>query len=170
MKIKKICAAAMGAVMAVNAAAVRADEELPSGVDISVKATYKGTEPETVKSFDIIWGKMEFVCTEKGVNRWDESACDYSFETDYIWTGEGTGVKVTNHSNVDAEVEFSFTPDEKYPRLSGKLSTEKAVLEKGKIGEPENADFAESFLTLNGVPDGLQADFSQVGKVTVKIS
>ncbi len=160
----------MCAVIAVNIAAVNADEELPCEQEHSVKATYKGTEPETVKSFDIIWGKMEFTCTEKGVNRWDENACDYSFETVYCWTAEGSSVKVTNHSNVDAEVEFSFTPDEKYPALSGTLSTQKTVLEKGEIEKPENADFAESFLTLNGVPYDLQGDFSQVGKVTVKIS
>lgn len=165
--------AALLAAMAIMAAPATA-LALGSGdtQNIEVKAKYSGgTTTPAVYSVNIVWEKMEFTYSEGSSRSWDPDTHQYSTgSTKSSWKADGNTVTVTNHSNVDVTVGFSYAPVEKYKAVTGKLSTMSKTLNAGVENKPDEADSVTSTLSLSGALDSGVTSFTKVGTITVSIN
>lgn len=140
--------------------------------EIPVLAKYSGgTTTPDVYSVNISWGNMKFTYSEGSSRRWDPDTHQYSTgSAKSSWKADGSTVTVTNHSNVDVTVEFSYAPVAQYQAVTGTLSTTSKTLNAGQVGEFDKADSVTSTLTLSGTLPSSVTDFAQVGTITVSIT
>lgn len=138
-----------------------------------VSGTYVPAGPGTeVISFDISWGVMSFTYTPS----WDPST-----HTDMggTWTATGNTVTVTNHSNVDVNVTFTFASVNSLATIVGSTFTydksgfnpnSVVKLTAGVVGQVYSADNVTATLTLAGsLPETHEAG-SKIGTVSVIVS
>lgn len=119
MLMKKILAIILALAMAtVPAVAVLAAENGSSSVNgesgssINVSGTYTPPgNPDTVISVDIAWDEMRFTYSQGSLGTWDPGTHDYINPGQGSWTTDTATIAITNHSNTDIRVDFSFTID-----------------------------------------------------------
>lgn len=139
--------------------------------DIQVMAKYSGgTTTPDVYSVNISWGNMKFTYSEGSSRSWDPDTHQYSTSSTKSWRADGNTVTVTNHSNVDVTVRFSYAPVEKYKAVTGQLSTTSETLDAGVENQPASADSVTSTLTLSGALPSSVTEFAHVGTITVSIT
>lgn len=148
----------------------QADSAKPAPQSTAVKAQYVDTSTTaTVYSVDVSWGAMEFTFTKSGDKTWNADTHTYTDNTRTAWTATGNTVTVTNHSNADVDVAFSFTAQEAYRAVTGSFSTASKTLKAGAEGKPNEADKVISTLTLRGdLPETVKS-LTTIGTVTVTI-
>lgn len=147
--------------------------------DITVNAKYvDNTATRDVISADIEWGAMEFTYTVGGTKKWDAENHKYTVENSTSgWSENGNTIKVTNHSNVDINANFSYTKDANntldgsFTYGNGKTAANGTVkLNAGVENQKDSADYVIATLTLSGTPSNTMKTLTKVGTVTVKIT
>ncbi len=142
----------------------------------SVNARYSDSVGcPTVVSVKVEWGVMEFTYSVGGTWDWDATTHTYTNNEVAHWSADGNTVSVTNHSNVDVDVEFNYEP------VSGNslvgsfafdktANNNKVALSAGELNNPNGADRVVATLTLSGTLAESVTESTQVGTVTVKIT
>lgn len=139
--------------------------------DIDVMGRYQdNTNNPTVYSVDVTWGAMEFTYTESGAMTWNPEDHTYSDNTSAVWTANGNTVTVTNHSNADVDVSFSFAALSAFESVSGSFDIPSDKLAAGIEGSYDTADEVTASLTLGGTLDDSATDYTKIGTITVKIA
>ena len=135
-----------------------------TGTTIDVSGTIVETEAETCISVDVKWTSMEFTYTEGEKGDWNPGNHSYGPDADGSWTGAGT-ITVTNHSNADVTVDFSFDTEH---GVTGEFTADTLELDtaEGTIyGEaPEDST---TFSITDGV---ITEDVEVLGTITVAIA
>lgn len=130
-----------------------------------------GEGTETVYSVKIEWGAMNFTYSNAG--KWDANTHTYEDKGSWTVTG-GDTVTVTNHSNVDVKVTFTFTKDTTTDKSTyeGKMSVKENTLAAGKENKPDDADCDKvtSQLTFTGALNHTVTTATKLGTVTVTIA
>ena len=138
-----------------------------------VSGTYVPAGPGTeVISFDIAWGAMSFTYTPS----WEPST-----HTDLggTWTATGNTVTVTNHSNVDVNVSFTFDSLNSLATIVGSTFTYSKTeftpnsvvkLAAGVVGQVSAADNVTATLTLTGSLPETHESGAKIGTVSVMVS
>lgn len=70
----------------------------------------KNTVGGDVISVDIQWDSMNFEYKDSDVGQWQPEDHTYEYKTPGGWIEKKAGIQVTNHSNVDINVDYSFAP------------------------------------------------------------
>ena len=134
MNMKKLGAAVLALAMAmslcVTAFATEPTSETITSTEadqntqtIDVTGVYSG-DPSTTYSVDVEWGAMKFTYNANGKTQWNPQTHEYDLTDDgkaAEWSYDGNTVTVTNHSNKDVNIAFSFAKDES---VKGKYTTE----------------------------------------------
>lgn len=137
-----------------------------TGGTIDVSGTFEAAaDAAPVISADIEWTAMEFTYTEGTIGVWDPTSHSYINGTEGSWDGEGT-ITVTNHSNVDVTVGFSF--DSEYG-VTGEFTADTLELDAAEVGTAR--DEADSDSTTFSIVDGvITTDVTVLGTITVTIA
>ncbi|MFA5561431.1 MAG: hypothetical protein WDA00_02170 [Eubacteriales bacterium] len=136
-----------------------------------VKGTYQaGASASVVLSVDVTWGSMEFTYTDASEGTWNPTTHTYEDIEPAAWTvaADANKITVTNHSNTDLRVNFSYTPGENYDGISGTFSNSFVDLATAVGTTVAGAPTDSTFLTLSGDLDS-DADQTVIGSVTVTL-
>ena len=138
---------------------------------IDVEARYESSAvTPTVYSVDVSWGAMQFTYSESGTLDWDPDSHTYSDNTEAGWTSEGNTVAVTNHSNTQVTVSFSYDSLEDYAEVSGSFDKASFVLPSAENRNLDDGELKEqASLLLEGTLDERNTEFARVGTITVTI-
>ena len=137
----------------------------------NVKGTYvSGGTAAIVYSVDIKWGSMEFTYTTASQGTWNPQTHQYDGATTAGWSyADGANeVEVTNHSNRDVTVTFSYEKAAGYDSITGEFDVAAKTLEAGEVGNVDGAAGVTATLTLSGSLASNVTTSTKVG--TVKIS
>lgn len=138
--------------------------------EIDVEGKYQdNTTVSTVYSVDVTWGAMQFTYSENGSMTWNPADHTYSDNTTAGWTANGNTVTVTNHSNAEVTVSFSFDALSSFSAVTGSFDIAADTLEAGVEDGYDTADEVTSTLSLEGTLDENVTDFTKIGTITVNI-
>lgn len=138
--------------------------------EIEVTAKYASSSvTPNVYSVDIEWSSMNFTYTEQETATWNANDHSYSVSTDAGWDKTTATVKVTNHSNVDVNVDVTYTAVGS-TGITGTITNGSAALDAGVVGNYAGADSQTATLTISGTPnDAVTADGVKIGTIKVTI-
>jgi len=193
MKMKKLSAVVLALAMAMSLCTTAFATEpnrnskistLPGNQDITVTGTYAGDPSETY-SVDVVWGAMEFTYNANGKTQWNPEQHEYILADGGAaakWEYEGNTVTVTNHSNKDVNVSFSFAKDTSvkgnyegvfaYDGSINKASADTVKLNAGVEHAYDKADKVVATLTIaDGYLDASNKNANlTLGTITVTVT
>lgn len=138
-----------------------------------VKGTYvAGGTAATVYSIDITWGSMEFTYTDASAGTWNPETHQYDNMVAAKWScaADANKIQVTNHSNVDVTVQFSYASESGYSEITGTFSAAKLNLASAVETEPLNAPSGSATLSLSGALSSEKTTSTKIGTVTVTLA
>lgn len=138
-----------------------------------VKGTYvAGGSAATVYSVDIAWGSMEFTYTDASVGTWNPDNHKYDGAEEAKWScAKGADeIKVTNHSNADVTVNFSYAPESAYNGITGTFSNVTLHIGNAENTELSNAPSGSVTLGLKGALSSEKTASTKIGTVTVTLA
>ena len=125
--------------------------------NISVKAKYvEDIKASKTIQADVVWGKMEFTYNMSGTKTWNAKTHEYDIDTNGKWSAKGNDISVTNHSNRDIDVDFT------YDEVTIPTAENKAV--------DDEILTISTDLTLSGGLSSDVTDLTKVGNVAVTIA
>ncbi|MBQ3003015.1 MAG: hypothetical protein IJD82_04730 [Clostridia bacterium] len=138
--------------------------------EIDVTAKYESsTVTPAVYSVDIQWTGMTFTYSQEDTRVWNAANHTYETVSEGAWDKTTATVTVTNHSNVEVEVNVAYTPIEN-TGVVGTLTDASAVLNAGVEGDYEGASSATATLTISGTPqNSVTAEGIKVGTLKVTL-
>ena len=97
--------------------------------NISVKAKYvEDIKASKTIQADVVWGKMEFTYNMSGTKTWNAKTHEYDIDTNGKWSAKGNDISVTNHSNTDIDVDFTYEPLDKYSLVKGEFTYDEVTI------------------------------------------
>lgn len=169
--ISTIMALALVATLSTAAFAAAADDA-DIKKDIGVNAKYvEDIKTSKTISADVVWGEMEFTYSVNGTKTWNAKTHEYDIDTNGKWSAKGNDISVTNHSNRDIHVDFTYEPLDKYSFVKGEFTYDEVT-----IPTAENKAVDDEFLTISTdltLSGGLSSDvtdLTKVGNVAVTIA
>ena len=140
--------------------------------DIGVNAKYvEDIKTSKTISADVVWGEMEFTYSVNGTKTWNAKTHEYDIDTKGEWSAKGNDISVTNHSNTDIDVDFTYEPLDKYSFVKGEFTYDAVT-----IPTAENKAVDDEILTISTdltISGGLSSDvtdLTKVGNVAVTIA
>lgn len=139
-----------------------------------VKGTYvAGGSAATVYRVDIAWGSMEFTYTDASVGTWNPDNHKYDGAEEAKWScaAGADKIEVTNHSNADVTVNFSYASEGAYNGIIGTFSDNSQL----KLDSAENTEFSNApsgsvTLGLEGALSSGATQNTKIGTVTVTLA
>lgn len=169
--ISIVMALALAATLSTAAFAAEADDGNIKK-NISVKAKYvEDIEASKTIQADVVWGKMEFTYNMSGTKTWNAKTHEYDIDTNGKWSAKGNDISVTNHSNTDIDVEFTYEPLDEYSVVKGTFTNDEFTIPtaEGKAVNDESLTISTD-LTLSGGLSSDVTDLTKVGNVAVTIA
>lgn len=140
------------------------------GTDVKAKFV-DGVETPEVCSVDVSWGSMEFTYSESGKKTWNPNTHEYIYDTESGWSENGNVITVTNHSNRDVNVNFSFNAIPDYDnKIRGVFDKTSFVLKNAEGTKVNDAPKNTATLKLSGVIDKEINEYTKVGSVTITLN
>lgn len=175
--MKKIIAIILTLVMlsAASVTAIAASPVTSQGESDSaeVKGTYvAGGSAATVYSVDIAWGNMEFTYTDASEGTWNPETHQYDNVVDAKWScgADANKISVTNHSNSDVTVKFTYDSESGFDGISGTFSDAELTLPSAVNTERDNAPAGSTNLSLDGALSSGASEKTKIGTVTVTLA
>lgn len=138
-------------------------------IDVQAKYTNGTTTPD-VYSVNVTWGAMQFTYSASGTREWNPSTHQYTDNTTAGWSASGNTVTVTNHSNKDVNVTFTYAKASGFDGVNGAFSVDSDTLAAGAEGNVAGADSVITELTLSGTLASTVTEFTKIGSITVSLS
>lgn len=144
---------------------------VPGNQNIDVEAKYvDNTTTPGVYSVDVQWDNMQFTYSKTGTKAWKSDTHTYTDNTNGSWSVDGNTIKVTNHSNRELNVSFTFSKEVSITEnISGNFSIETKDLNAGIENNVGGADSVTSALTLVGDLGKNKTAFTKIGAITVSL-
>lgn len=169
--ISIVMALALAATLGTAAFAAEADDGNIKK-NISVKAKYvEDIKASKTISADVVWGEMEFTYSVNGTKTWNAKTHEYDIDTNGKWSAKGNDISVTNHSNRDIHVDFTYEPLDKYSFVKGEFTYDEVTIPtaENKAVDDEILTISTD-LTLSGGLSSDVTDLTKVGNVAVTIA
>ena len=138
--------------------------------EIDVNARYKTVSKAPASySVDLAWSDMTFTYTRENTLTWNAKDHSYKSRGSGKWDKTKGTITVTNHSNVDIQVNITYTPLEG-TGITGTLRNGNRKLKAGKEGDYEGADSMTATLTISGKPSEAVTDReTKIGSLKITI-
>ena len=137
-------------------------------IDVKAKYSVVSNTPASY-SIDLSWTDMTFTYTRTDTHIWDPLTHTYKTGSKSGWDKTRGSITVTNHSNVDVQVEVEYLP-EPDTGIKGILKNASAKLKAGAIGDYAGADSMTATLTVSGTPKEItDATETNIGKLKITI-
>ena len=136
-------------------AAVADDADIKKDIGVNAKYVEDIKTSKTI-SADVVWGEMEFTYSVNGTKTWNAKTHEYDIDTKCEWSAKGNDISVTNHSNTDIDVDFT------YDEVTIPTAENKAV--------DDEILTISTDLTLSGGLSSDVTDLTKVGNVAVTIA
>lgn len=169
--ISIIMALALAATLSTVVFAAEADDgNLKKNISVKAKYVEDIKASKTIQA-DVIWGKMEFTYSVNGTKTWNAKTHEYDIDTNGKWSAKGNDISVTNHSNRDIDVDFTYDPLDKYSFVKGEFTYDAVTIPtaENKAVDDENLTISTA-LTLSGGLSSDVTDLTKVGNVAVTIA
>lgn len=140
--------------------------------NIRVKAKYvEDIKASKTIQADVVWGEMEFTYSVNGTKTWNAKTHEYDIDTKCEWSAKGNDISVTNHSNTDIDVDFTYEPLDKYSFVKGEFTYDEVTIPtaENKAVDDEILTISTD-LTLSGGLSSDVTDLTKVGNVAVTIA
>lgn len=137
------------------------DTALSASADVYAK--YIAGEKTDVISVNVEWDDMKFDYKAADTT-WNPETHKFEATNQGVWSvaeGSGNTIKVTNHSSVDVDLQFTYTPDN---TVTGSFSADTVALDAATeaVQDTETVTFTPAGTTEN-------TDYAKVGTITVAI-
>ena len=151
-------------------AAVADDADIKKDIGVNAKYVEDIKTSKTI-SADVVWGEMEFTYSVNGTKTWNAKTHEYDIDTQCEWSAKGNDISVTNHSNTDIDVDFTYEPLDKYSFVKGEFTYDEVTIPtaENKAVDDEILTIS-SDLTLSGGLSSDVTDLTKVGNVAVTIA
>lgn len=138
--------------------------------EIDVNARYQvQTKAPATYSVDLAWSDMTFTYVQEEKLTWNAKDHSYKSRSSGKWENNKGAVTVTNHSNVDIQVEITYTPLDD-TGITGTLKNGSRKLKAGKEGDYEGAAKMTATLTVSGKPnEKVTAQGTKIGSLKITI-
>ena len=151
-------------------AAVADDADIKKDIGVNAKYVEDIKTSKTI-SADVVWGEMEFTYSVNGTKTWNAKTHEYDIDTKCEWYAKGNDISVTNHSNTDIDVDFTYEPLDKYSFVKGEFTYDEVTIPtaENKAVDDEILTISTD-LTLSGGLSSDVTDLTKVGNVAVTIA
>ncbi len=151
-------------------AAVADDADIKKDIGVNAKYVEDIKTSKTI-SADVVWGEMEFTYSVNGTKTWNAKTHEYDIDTKGEWSAKGNDISVTNHSNTDIDVDFTYEPLDKYSFVKGEFTYDEVTIPtaENKAVDDEILTISTD-LTLSGGLSSDVTDLTKVGNVAVTIA
>ena len=169
--ISIIMALALAATLSTVVFAAEADDgNLKKNISVKAKYVEDIKASKTIQA-DVIWGKMEFTYNVSGTKTWNAKTHEYDIDTKGKWSAKGNDISVTNHSNRDIDVDFTYQPLDEYSVVKGTFTNDEFTIPtaEGKAVNDESLTVSTA-LTLCGELSSDVTALTKVGNVVVNIA
>lgn len=151
-------------------AAVADDADIKKDIGVNAKYVEDIKTSKTI-SADVVWGEMEFTYSVNGTKTWNAKTHEYDIDTKCEWSAKGNDISVTNYSNTDIDVDFTYEPLDKYSFVKGEFTYDEVTIPtaENKAVDDEILTISTD-LTLSGGLSSDVTDLTKVGNVAVTIA
>ena len=151
-------------------AAVADDADIKKDIGVNAKYVEDIKTSKTI-SADVVWGEMEFTYSVNGTKTWNAKTHEYDIDTKCEWSAKGNDISVTNNSNTDIDVDFTYEPLDKYSFVKGEFTYDEVTIPtaENKAVDDEILTISTD-LTLSGGLSSDVTDLTKVGNVAVTIA
>ena len=151
-------------------AAVADDADIKKDIGVNAKYVEDIKTSKTI-SADVVWGEMEFTYSVNGTKTWNAKTHEYDIDSKCEWSAKGNDISVTNHSNTDIDVDFTYEPLDKYSFVKGEFTYDEVTIPtaENKAVDDEILTISTD-LTLSGGLSSDVTDLTKVGNVAVTIA
>lgn len=151
-------------------AAVADDADIKKDIGVNAKYVEDIKTSKTI-SADVVWGEMEFTYSVNGTKTWNAKTHEYDIDAKCEWSAKGNDISVTNHSNTDIDVDFTYEPLDKYSFVKGEFTYDEVTIPtaENKAVDDEILTISTD-LTLSGGLSSDVTDLTKVGNVAVTIA
>lgn len=151
-------------------AAVADDADIKKDIGVNAKYVEDIKTSKTI-SADVVWGEMAFTYSVNGTKTWNAKTHEYDIDTKCEWSAKGNDISVTNHSNTDIDVDFTYEPLDKYSFVKGEFTYDEVTIPtaENKAVDDEILTISTD-LTLSGGLSSDVTDLTKVGNVAVTIA
>lgn len=151
-------------------AAVADDADIKKDIGVNAKYVEDIKTSKTI-SADVVWGEMEFTYSVNETKTWNAKTHEYDIDTKCEWSAKGNDISVTNHSNTDIDVDFTYEPLDKYSFVKGEFTYDEVTIPtaENKAVDDEILTISTD-LTLSGGLSSDVTDLTKVGNVAVTIA
>lgn len=155
--------------MSATAFAATAEKGDSENIDVTAKYNSSSTTPD-VYSVEIEWEGMTFTYSETGDKVWNPATHTYTDNTTAGWDKNEAAITVTNHSNKDVTVQFTYAA-EGDTGVTGELDKTSEILAAGVENEVDKAASVTATLTIGGKPNSTVTEAGvKIGTITVEIA
>ena len=167
--ISIVMALALAATLSTAAFAAEADDgNIKKNITVKAKYVEDIKASKTIQA-DVVWGKMEFTYNMSGTKTWNAKTHEYDIDINGKWSAKGNDISVTNHSNTDIDVDFTYEPLDKYSLVKGEFTYDEVTIPTAENKAVEILTISTA-LTLSGGLSSDVTDLTKVGNVAVTIA
>ena len=166
-----VMALALAATLGTAAFAAEADDgNIKKNISVKAKYVEDIKASKTIQA-DVVWGEMEFTYNVSRTKTWNAKTHEYDIDTKGKWSAKGNDIIVTNHSNTDIDVDFTYEPLDEYSVVKGTFTNDEFTIPtaEGKAVNDESLTVSTA-LTLSGELSSDVTALTKVGNVVVNIA
>ena len=137
-------------------------------IDVNARVKTE-TKAAAVYSVDLMWSDMTFTYIRQENLTWNAKDHSYKSRSSGKWDKTRGTITVVNHSNVDVQVDVTYTPLEG-TGITGTLRNGSRRLKAGREGDYEGADRMTATLVIGGKPnETITEEETRIGTLKITI-
>lgn len=151
--ISIVMALALAATLGTAAFAAEADDgNIKKNISVKAKYVEDIKASKTIQA-DVVWGEMEFTYNVSRTKTWNAKTHEYDIDTKGKWSAKGNDIIVTNHSNTDIDVDFTYEPLDEYSVVKGTFTNDEFTIPtaEGKAVNDESLTVSTALTKVGNV-------------------